>query len=82
MIWQRDNQDKYTEASETLTEAWRQLLEIGDVLGEAKCSQSLGDILLMQDKYTEASETLTEAQRQFLKKFYQSLPEDAETIEA
>jgi len=59
-------QDKYTEASETLTEARRRFLEIGDVLGAAQCSQSLGNILRMQSKYTEASETLTEARQQFL----------------
>jgi nucleoside recognition membrane protein YjiH len=59
-------QAKYTEASDTLTEARRQFLEIGDVFGAAQCSQSLGDILCMQAKYTEASDTLTEARRQFL----------------
>ena len=61
-------QSKYTEASETLTEAQRQFFEIGSVLGVAQCSQHLGDILLMQSKYTEASGALTtEAQGQFLK---------------
>jgi len=54
-------QDKYTKASETLMEARRQFLEIGDVFGAAQCSKSLGDILRMQNKYTKASETLTEA---------------------
>jgi len=56
-------QDKYTKASETLTEARRQFLEIGDVLSMAQCSKSLGDILCMQSKYTEASKTLTEASK-------------------
>ena len=56
-------QSKYIEASETLTEARRQFLEIGDVFGAAQCLQSLSDILRMQDKFTEALETLTEAQR-------------------
>jgi tetratricopeptide (TPR) repeat protein len=59
-------QDKYTEASETLTEAQRQFLEIGHILDAAQCSRSLGDILRMQNKYTEASDTLTESRRQFL----------------
>ena len=42
------------------------MLEIGDVLSVAQCSQSLGDILYMQAEYTEASKLLTEAQGQFL----------------
>ena len=59
-------QDKYTEASDTLREARRQFLEIGDVLGAAQCLQSLGNIFCMQNEYIEASEALIEAQRQFL----------------
>jgi tetratricopeptide (TPR) repeat protein len=59
-------QAKYTEAIETLTEARRQFIEIGDVVGAAKCSKNLGNILRMQAKYTQASEILTEAQRQFI----------------
>jgi tetratricopeptide (TPR) repeat protein len=59
-------QAKNTEASETLTEAQRQFIKIGDVLGVAQCSKSLGDILYIQAKYTEASEALTKAQRQFI----------------
>jgi tetratricopeptide (TPR) repeat protein len=59
-------QSKYTEASETLAEARRQFLEVGDILGAARCSQSFGHILYMQDKYTDASETLIEARTKFL----------------
>jgi len=59
-------QAKYTEASDTLTGARRQFLEIGDVLGVAQCSQTLGDILRMQAKYPEASDTLTKTRSQFL----------------
>jgi tetratricopeptide (TPR) repeat protein len=59
-------QAKYLEASETVTEARRQFLEIGDVRSIAQCSQRLGNILRMQSKYTEASETLIEARSQFL----------------
>ncbi|KIM83176.1 hypothetical protein PILCRDRAFT_7145 [Piloderma croceum F 1598] len=60
------SQSRYTDASKTLTEARRQFLEIGDVLGAAQCSESLGNILCMQAKYTEASNTLTETQKQFI----------------
>jgi hypothetical protein len=59
-------QNKYTEASNTLKEAQKQFLEIGDVLGAAQCSQSLGNILHIQNKYTEASDTLAEAAKLFL----------------
>jgi hypothetical protein len=54
-------QDKYTKTSETLTEAQKQFLEIGNVFGVAQCSQSLGGVLCLQSKYTKASKTLTEA---------------------
>jgi tetratricopeptide (TPR) repeat protein len=66
MGWILLMQAKYTEASDTLQEARRQFLEIGDVLGAARCFRGLGDILRMQAKYIEASDTLTEARRQFL----------------
>ena len=59
-------QAKNSEASETLIEAQREFLEIGDVFGATQCSRSLGNILCLQDKYTEASETLKETQRHFL----------------
>jgi hypothetical protein len=38
-------QAKYTEASEALTEAKRQFLNIGDAQGAAHCSEILNDIL-------------------------------------
>jgi tetratricopeptide (TPR) repeat protein len=59
-------QAKYTEASDTLTEARRQFLEIGDVLDAAQCLQSLGYVLRMEGKYTEALDTWTDARRQLL----------------
>jgi hypothetical protein len=59
-------QDKYAEASEIVTEARRQFLDIGSVLDAAYCSQSLGRILHEQGKYTKATGALTEARRKFL----------------
>jgi hypothetical protein len=42
-------QSKYTEASESLTAARSQFLEIGHVHGATGCSQSLDEIIRMQD---------------------------------
>jgi tetratricopeptide (TPR) repeat protein len=59
-------QTKYAEASEILTKAQTQFLDIGNVRGAAQCSQSLGNIFRMLCQYTEASNILTEARTQFL----------------
>ena len=60
-------QYKYTEASEALTKAQKQFLDIGNALGVAQHLQSLRDILYMQDQYTKTSEALTGAQSNSLK---------------
>jgi len=60
-------QNKYTEASNNLTELKGQYFEIGDIAGVAECMHSLGDILYMQDKYTEASALLLRLESKFFK---------------
>ena len=52
---------QYTDASETLIAAQRQLLDIGDPHGVALCSVYLGNISYQLAKYTEALEALTDA---------------------
>jgi len=59
-------QNSYAEAFDTLTEARREFLHIGYLLGATQCSRSLGKILFMQHKYPEASDILTEARQQFI----------------
>jgi tetratricopeptide (TPR) repeat protein len=59
-------QNRYADASDTLTKAQRQFIEIVHVQGVAQCSRRLGEILRMQSKHAKASEILSEAQKQFL----------------
>jgi hypothetical protein len=51
-------QSKYTEASETLTEAQRHFLAIGRVLDAAECSESLDGIVRMKTDNTAVTDTL------------------------
>jgi hypothetical protein len=41
-------------------------VEIGNGLGAAQCSQSLGNILHMQSNYEEAADVVKKAQDQFV----------------
>jgi hypothetical protein len=59
-------QHNYEEAVDVLKKAQDQFIEIGDRLGVAQCSQSLGNILHMQHNYKEAVEVLKKAQDQFV----------------
>ena len=43
-----------------------QFIEIGDILGAAQCSRSLGNVLGMQSRYDEATAVLKEARVQFI----------------
>ena len=45
-----------------LKEVRAQFIEMGDVLGPAECSKTLGKILGMQIRYDEATDVLQEAQ--------------------
>ena len=54
-------QDNYEEAVNVLKKAQNQFVEIGDQLGVAQCSQSLGDILHMHYNYEEVVDVLKQA---------------------
>jgi uncharacterized membrane protein YfbV (UPF0208 family) len=59
-------QCNYEEAANVLKKAQDQFVGIGDQLGAAQCSQSLGNILSMQCNYNEAANVLKKAQDQFV----------------
>ncbi|KAF8576640.1 TPR-like protein [Ramaria rubella] len=56
----------YKDAQDTLAEAQRQFVAIGDQLGAAQSLQSLGNIQHMLGNYKDTQDTLAEAQRQFV----------------
>ncbi|KZP09205.1 hypothetical protein FIBSPDRAFT_938574 [Athelia psychrophila] len=59
-------QNEYVAAASTSTQARDLFLDIGDLLGAAQCSHSLGDILRLQNNYSEATAILADARAQFI----------------
>jgi hypothetical protein len=59
-------QSNYEGAADIIKKARDQFVEIGDQLGAAQCSRSMGNILQMQDNYQEAENVLIKAQDQFV----------------
>ncbi|KAF7978278.1 hypothetical protein HWV62_1124 [Athelia sp. TMB] len=59
-------QDRYTEATSSFTQARAHFLDTGNHLKVAHCSYRLGDILHMQDQYPVATALLTQARDEFL----------------
>ena len=54
-------QDNYKEAADILKKTQDQFIKIGNQLGAAQCSQSLGDIHCIQSNYEEAADLLKNA---------------------
>ena len=54
-------QGELSEAAIVVADARAQFIEVGERLGDARCTRSLGQILLAQSKYAEAANFLTHA---------------------